>query len=106
MMSTGRMCVEAMCSAQRARSALKPAQRLWSDISMPEEVGELAVEVEDAALRVVDGADDDIAHAAQAGGEHAQRDGLAGAGITGVECESAVCEREFDASAEGVDGGE
>src|ERR1700744_2501533 len=35
MMSTGRIRVEVMCSLQRVRSALNPAQRLWMVRGMP-----------------------------------------------------------------------
>lgn len=86
--------------AQRLESGPAIVQR-HSDAK---EVGELAVEVEHAALWVVNGTDDDIAHATQAGGEHAERDGFSGAGIARDEREATIGEREFNASAEGIYG--
>ena len=70
-----------------------------------EEVPELAVEVHGAALRVLDGADEDVGQGAKALGEQAQGDALSGARVSGEHGEAAVGDAELDASDEAVDGG-
>jgi hypothetical protein len=71
----------------------------------PEEVGELAVEVHRPALRVLDAADEDVGQRAEAIGEEAERDALAGAGIAGEHREPAVGDPELDAAEVAVDRG-
>ena len=70
-----------------------------------EEVAELAVEVDGAALGVLDGADDDVGQGAEPLGEQAQGDALSGAGVAGEHGEAAVGDAELDAAEEAVDGG-
>ena len=54
---------------------------------------------------MLDGADDDVGQGAEALGEQAQGDALAGAGVAGEHGEAAVGDAELDAAEEAVDGG-
>jgi hypothetical protein len=87
-----------MWSLQRARSALKPAKRLLAGERDVEQVAKLPVEVAGAALRVFEGPDGTRSRRPRKPlGQQAQRDALAGAGVTGDEREAAVGDPEFDA---------
>ena len=68
-----------------------------------EQVAHLAIEVGEAGLRPADDADLDVALVAEALGEDAQRDGLAGAGRAGDEGEAALADELLDAPAERLD---
>jgi len=70
-----------------------------------EQVAELAVKIHSAALRMFDGADDDVGQRAKSLGEKAQGHALAAAGIAGQHREAAVGDAEFDAAQVTVDGG-
>jgi hypothetical protein len=69
-----------------------------------EEVAELSVEVHGAALGMLDGADQDVGQRAEALGQEAQRDALAGARVAGEHRETAVGDAELDAAQVAVDG--
>ena len=56
-------------SIQRSRSTLKPPQRLCGSQRHAEDIADLAVEVRQVALRVVDDADGEVGQARQALGE-------------------------------------
>src|SRR5260370_39782136 len=68
-----------------------------------EQIAHLAIEVGEAGLRAGDDADLDVALRAEALGENAQRDGLAGAGGAGDEGEAAFAGELLDAPAERLD---
>ena len=61
---------------------------MWSQFDA-EQIAHLAIEVGEAGLGAGDDADLDVALRAEALGENAQRDGLAGAGGAGDEGEAA-----------------
>ena len=106
MMRTGRQRLEVMWSAQRARQGFESGPAVVGGERYAEEVPELAVEVHGAALRVLDGADEDVGQGAKALGEQAQGDdALSGARVSGEHGEAAVGDAELDASDEAVDGG-
>ena len=65
-----------------------------------EQIAHLAIEVGEAGLRARDDSDLDVALRAEALGENAQRDGLAGAGGAGDEGEAAFADELLDAPAE------
>src|ERR1700692_1637659 len=65
-----------------------------------EQSAHLAIEVGEAGLRARDDADLDVALRAEALGENAQRDGLAGAWGAGDEGEAAFADELLDAPAE------
>lgn len=69
----------------------------------PEEIGELAVEVHRAALRVLHGADGDVRQLLQALAEKAQRDALARAGVAGDHDEAAIGDADFHTAYERVE---
>jgi hypothetical protein len=60
-----------------------------------EEVAELAIEVGDPALGVLDDADHDVAQRGEPRGDEAQGGGLAGAGVAGEEREAALAHQVF-----------
>ena len=68
-----------------------------------EQVAHLAIEVGEAGLGPADDADLDVALLAEALGENAQGDGLAGAGRAGDEGEAAFADELLDAPAERLD---
>jgi hypothetical protein len=68
-----------------------------------EDVADLAIEVGDAALRMIDRADHHITQTAKALGQDAQRDGLAAPRLAGDHHEAAVADGGLDASGEAVD---
>ena len=70
-----------------------------------EEVSELAIEVHGAALRMLDGAHQDIGEGAQPLGEQTQGNALAGTGVAGQHGEATVRDAQLDASDEAIDGG-
>jgi hypothetical protein len=70
-----------------------------------EDVTELAIEVHGAALRVLEGANDDVGQSAKALSEQAKDDALAGARVSRDHGEAAIGDAEFDAPEVAVDGG-
>jgi hypothetical protein len=66
-----------------------------------EDVAELAIKVRHPALRMIDGADDDVTQPAQSFGEKAQGDALAAARLAGDHHKSAVPHGPLDAPAKG-----
>src|SRR5690606_39196585 len=68
-----------------------------------EEAAELAIEVAASALRMVDGANVDVAHRSQTVLQEAQRDALARPRVAGHHHEAAVGKGQAHAPAKGVD---
>ncbi len=95
----GRLDVGLPLLAQRLEAAPAVAERQ----RYAEEVAELAVEVGDAALRVADHADGDVAQTGEPLGQDAQGDRLAGAGRAGDEGEAALAHLALYAEAEVLD---
>jgi hypothetical protein len=92
--------------APASAQSLEAAPAIVCGERYAEHVAELAIEVGDAALRVIDTTDDDIALLAETLRDEPECDGLSRAWVTGNHDEAAVGEAELDAPAEGIDAGD
>ena len=101
MSSTGRRRVRLEVGQPALAQGLEAAPAVVRAQRHAEEVAQLAVEVGQVALRMVEGADGDVGQARQALGEQAQRHALAGARVAVDHGEAALADlRVLDAPAE------